>query len=88
MWPPKDPELDRDLVVPAIGAIIEPGPPGWELLIGIRVTGEGYLVRDAVRVTYEVDGTEYVWEQVASVAVCTSREVENKHGCPLATNWY
>lgn len=88
-WPPLDPDLPetRD----AIDATITPTrtgdwkqEQGWNLLVGVRVTEAGYLIRDGIRITYEVGGREYERELPAELVVCTSREMLNRNGdCPF-----
>lgn len=91
-WPPRDPDLPQDSVLPVKGTEITPIDPKdntgtWELLIGIRVTGKGYLVRKAVRVNYTVGGEEYSRVQPAGLAVCTSRRLLVDGECPLPEGW-
>lgn len=85
-FPPVDePDLRDAVLYDAIGATITPRekhPGGWELLLGIRATEEGYLVREGVEVDYRVGDDEYTvfWE--AWLGVCTSPKYEVDGDCP------
>jgi hypothetical protein len=83
--PANDPDLG-DVLVDAVGATITPlveDQGGWELLLGIQATGEGYLVRTGVEVDYRVGKNEYTVLLPAHLAVCTSPRLERKGACPL-----
>jgi hypothetical protein len=85
-WPPVADELDGVELVDAIGATLSPtseNERGWELFLGIEVTGEGLLIRDGVRVDYEVDGHLFTVELPAQLVVCTDASVEVRKQCPL-----
>ncbi|MFC6286146.1 hypothetical protein ACFP3Q_07230 [Nocardioides sp. GCM10027113] len=85
-WPPRDEALDEDSFVEAVGARIEPlsrAPMGYELLLGLRVADEGYLVRESVTVTYRVGETVYEVDFPASIAVCTDAGLEIRGRCPF-----
>lgn len=82
--PTDDPVLDADLV-DAEGTTITPmGEAGetWELLLGIRATREGYLVRTAVEVDYSVGDDEFTAVLPGHLAVCTSPDLERRGDCP------
>jgi hypothetical protein len=82
-FPPRDHEIHQ--VVPAVGTTITPigqDPQGWELLVGMRVTRDAYLVREAIRVTYTVDGKRYAQVLPAGLAVCASPRHEVDGECP------
>lgn len=83
-WPPVG-EYRRWVkpMVPAEGATITPDPAGWELLLGLKVTRPGYLVRDSVRVEYEVGGRTYVRDFGGQLVVCTSPDMEVNGECPF-----
>lgn len=56
---------------------------GWELLLGIKATGTGYLTRDGLQINYEVNGTEYSRFLPAKLALCTSRKALASDSCPF-----
>jgi hypothetical protein len=83
--PNNDPVLDVDLV-DVVGARITPlasDNGGWELLLGIRATTDGYLVRTGVEVDYRVGANNYTVLLPAHLAVCTSPAHQRDGGCPL-----
>jgi hypothetical protein len=82
-YPPRDPELDQSLVIPGEGATITPTKRTWELLLGIKVTEPGYLVRDAVRIHYTAGGEAYTRTRPAQLVVCTSPTQEINGRCPF-----
>lgn len=89
-WPPKDRYLrPGDLIRPGVGATFTPWShnklgQSYELLVGMKVVKPGYLVRDGLRITYEVDGTTFQRYFPAQLAVCTSKELEKApDGCPI-----
>ena len=86
-WPPVDPQLPPETITDAIGATITPHDDGWELLIGMKITGSGYLIRDGLIIDYTVDGRGYTARFPSQVVVCTDASVENKQGrCPAPKN--
>lgn len=84
--PHNNPQIDAELVE-AEGTWITPEGKDrkgtWELLLGIRPTTEGYLVRTGVEVDYSVQGEEYTVLIPAHLAVCTSQKYERRGECPL-----
>ena len=54
----------------ATGAEIPAGRLGLELLVGLKVATDEYTVRDGLRVHYPVNGTDYVADFPASIAIC------------------
>jgi hypothetical protein len=90
-WPARDPDLDRRLVVPAEGATILPrsqvGSQGYELLIGMRGTEEGYFVRKGLWIRYVVDGTEYRRYYPAVLSVCSGNVHRDERFCPEPEGW-
>jgi hypothetical protein len=88
-WPPRDPYLRAsDVMSKGIGATFTPAaqnPDGqsYELLVGLKVVGRGYLVRDGFRITYDVDGRTYSRFFPAQLAVCTTKRLEKSDGCPI-----
>lgn len=86
-WPPIHDALDESTFVDAVGATIQPkssDPMGYELLIGMKVNGEGFLVRDSVIVTYRIGEIRHQVIFPAVVAVCTGPEYEKRNGrCPF-----
>ena len=86
-WPPRDPELVASSVGPAIGTTIAPASSGvgesWELLLGIKVTQPGYLVRRGIEVDYHVGDQHYSDVIPAWLAVCTQARYSHfKRDCP------
>ncbi len=86
-WPPTHDALDESTFVDAVDATIQPlsrEPMGYELLIGLRVTGEGFLVRQAVTVTYRIEDTRYQVVFPAVISICTGPKYEKPNGqCPF-----
>lgn len=83
-WPPRDRHLTASAVVPAIGTKITPrshSGANWELLLGIKVTKPGYLVRRAVRVDYHIGSSHYTYVTPAWLSVCTARKYRHDT-CP------
>ena len=70
-WPVHDRHIPPSTLRPADGAIIKPGHRGWELLLGLKATRPGYLVRRGVIVKYHVGDQHYVWRDPAWGALCT-----------------
>lgn len=84
-FPPANDSLDVALI-DAVGATVTPQAEdqgGWELLLGIRATAEGYLVREGVEVDYRVGQKEYTVLLPGHLAVCTSPDFERNGECPL-----
>lgn len=84
--PTNEPELDDAVFYDAVGATITPeavNPGGWELLLGIKATEEGNLVREAIEVDYRVGEEKYTVSWEALLGVCTSPEYEVDGKCPL-----
>ena len=65
------------------GATVTPAKQSWELLLGIKVTEPGYLVRDAVRIHCSAGGEDYTRTRPAQLAVCTSPTQVNGR-CPFS----
>lgn len=88
-WPPRDRELPPESVMPAFNVPLKPtSETDYELLLGIRATKEGYLVRRGLQVGYTVEGKEYSDFVPAILAICTSPDLEDEHGwCPLPEEW-
>ncbi len=87
-WPPAGPELKGTRPIDAMGASITPsaaGEPGWELFVGIRVTGTGVLERTGIKVDYTVAGERFTATLPAQLVVCTSRSQEVRGHCPMDT---
>lgn len=87
-WPPRDQYLrPSDVINPGIGATFtpkrqNPQTQSYELLVGMRVAKPGYLVRDGLRITNEVDGKTYQRLFPAQLVVCTARKFEKPgEGC-------
>jgi hypothetical protein len=84
-YPPRNPHIPR--IIPAVGATITPRAQdhiGWELLLGIKVTREGYLSRDGIVIEYSVAGRDYRTFEPAQLAVCTSSDYYRGHrDCPF-----
>lgn len=93
-WPPRDPELAPSSIMPAFGVPLKPRRSGatYELLLGLEVTdeGSGYLVREGIRIGYTVNGTHYVQDLPAVLAVCTTpAALDAETGeCPLPEEWW
>jgi hypothetical protein len=69
-FPPDRPKLLGPLE-PLDGAVIEPGDDlGIELLLGLRVSREGYGERTGVRVFYEAGGKDYYVDMPAGLVLC------------------
>lgn len=85
-WPPRDPDLVASSVGPAIGRTIAPvtrgGAFNWELLLGIKVTKPGYLVRRGIEVDYHIGDQHYSYVIPAWLAVCTQVRYSHRN-CPL-----
>ena len=75
--------------MPAFNVPLKPtSQTDYELLLGIRATKEGYLVRRGLQVGYTVEGKEYSDFVPAILAICTSPDLEDEHGwCPLPEEW-
>lgn len=82
-WPPRHKFLPKRVMVDAIGAEITPHRDGWELLIGMKATGKGYLEREGVTVDYTVGDQAYSAHLPISVFICTDEKFEKKGVCPL-----
>lgn len=86
-FPPKDdPDLGDVRLVDAVGGTVTPlgeDSAGWELLLGVEATREGYLVRTGVRIDYRVGDEQYTALLPANLAVCTSARHERRGRCPL-----
>lgn len=85
-WPPIGPALRGTRLTDAVGASITPTAPGtagWELFVGIRVTGAGVVKRDGIRVGYTVAGEHFTATFPARLVVCTSRFQEVRGHCPM-----
>lgn len=84
-WPPKSYRpLDPSSVVDAEGATITPDQAGWELLLGIKATKEGYLTREGIRVNYTVDGEKFSRVLPSTLFVCGGDgKVDVDNRCPL-----
>ena len=81
--PVNDPDLGDPVLIDAIGATVTPYSGGWELLLGIKATKEGFLVREGVEIDYRVGGEEYTVFREAWLGVCTSPRYEVDGDCPL-----
>lgn len=82
-WPPRDPHLEQSTIGPGLGATITPyshDKNTWELLVGIKVTRPGYLVRRELEVDYHIGDQHYSYVDPATVAVCTLRSTAD---CPM-----
>lgn len=87
-WPPRDPDLVASSVGPAIGRTIAPqsrgGAYNWELLLGMKVTKPGYLVRRGIEVNYHIGDQHYSYVIHGWLAVCTKPWYRlHKNACPL-----
>jgi len=84
-WPPKSYEpLESSAVIDAEGATITPHRAGWELLLGMKATKEGYLTREGIRVNYTVAGEKLSRVLPATLFVCSSDgKVDRANRCPL-----
>lgn len=86
-WPPVAKELRGTELVPATGATITPtgssDGAGWELFVGIRVTGDGLLTRTGLKIDYTVDGEKFTATFPAELVVCTDSSYEVNGNCPL-----
>lgn len=60
-------------LAPVEGATVPPGNMGLELIIGLRVTNDGFAYREGLRIHYRVGDTRYVTEFPSSIAVCPER---------------
>lgn len=75
-YPPQRPGLGK--LVDGDGAVLEPGPVGSLLLVGMKVVGEGPGSRTGLRVTYSYEGTRYYQDHPSAVVNCppgTSRAI-------------
>jgi hypothetical protein len=59
--------------VPAVGAVLTPGPRGWQLLLGLRGTTTGYMVAHGIRIEYEANGKRLTQTIPATLALCGSK---------------
>lgn len=87
-WPPvQKGSFDEKTLVDAVGATFgmpdRHHPMGWELLLGIRVVGEGHLHREGVRVRYHIGDKNYVVTIPAELAICTDKSFEERGMCPF-----
>lgn len=86
-WPPASGSLRTAPVILAEGATITPtilnDGAGWELLVGIRVTGSGLLRRAGLKVDYTVGGEKFTATFPAEMVVCTDPRYEVRGRCPL-----
>jgi len=84
-YPPSNPHIPR--IIPAAGASITPFAQdeiGWELLLGVKIVDEGYLVRDGIIIEYSVGGEDRRAFDPAQLVVCTSEEYYRGHrDCPF-----
>lgn len=55
---------------------------GWQLLVGMRPTTEGRLLREGVRVVYRVGDERYEVVYPGRVTICTREEHEVEGSCP------
>ena len=87
-WPPRDPDLDESLVIPAEGATLEPqrDGTGYELLLGLKAQERGYFVRQGIRVDYTVNGKKYSRFLPAVLSVCSGTHRDRKF-CPAPKGW-
>jgi hypothetical protein len=82
-YPPRDPELPPEVIVPATGATIEPGKDNaYEILLGLKVTGQGHLINEGFWLNYTVDGKEFRDWYAYEIAVCTDKSLETQGHCP------
>ena len=77
-WPPADPQIDRASLVDATGARITPATAGYELLVGMRVTGQNEASRVGIRVDYTVGSKKYTIVLPAGVELCLSAEAHRR----------
>lgn len=70
-FPPRRRALGQ--LMPVEGATVPPGDMGLELIIGLRVTGDGFAFREGVRIRYRVGQTRYVVDFPSGIAVCPPR---------------
>lgn len=56
---------------------------GWELLLAVKPTRVGYLVRDGVRIDYTVAGKKYSRYLPAQLVICTAPKYLNRNRCPF-----
>jgi hypothetical protein len=87
-WPPVekgsfDPSTLEDAVGATFGGEAEKSSMGWELLVGIRVNGEGILHRDGIRVSYHIGSHSYAATIPAELNVCTDKSYEKDGDCPF-----
>lgn len=82
-WPPTGKIMRGTHLTDAEGATITPTAAGWELFVGIRVTGAGVLKRGGIRVDYSVAGERFTATFPAQLVVCTSRRLEVAGHCPM-----
>jgi hypothetical protein len=84
-YPPSNPHIPR--IIPAAGASITPFAQdeiGWELLLGIKIVDDGYLVRDGIIIEYSVGGEDRRAFDPAQLVVCTSSAYYRGHSrCPF-----
>lgn len=90
-WPPRGAFKDVKMVN-AMGATITPvkqDRAGWELLLGVKVTGEpdAPLIRDGIQIDYRVGDESYTTYRPAQLVVCTADDQLREDGfCPLPTD--
>jgi hypothetical protein len=87
-WPPiQKGSFDASTLEGAVGATFggtaEKSSMGWELLVGIRVNGEGILHRDGIKVSYHIGSHGYAVTIPAELNVCTDKSYEEHGVCPF-----
>lgn len=81
-FPPRGPRHD---VVPLSTPITSQSADenGWELFIGLQITKPGYWVSDGWRITYEVNGRTYQYDEHAELTICTPDALTPAGTCPF-----
>lgn len=80
-FPPDSSELPTARVEPGDLLTNDPTGQGYELLLGIEVTAEGYWVRRSITISYRIDGRQQEETWPAELIVCTPSFAANESEC-------